>query len=89
MIAAMLASLTNESIVPNTFVIRRKDAGPPLPFGGGGDPINTGRRAEKDAVALAKAEAKRQRKAAKILKSMTPNAQAVGAASAAPTRAQS
>jgi len=30
-------------------------------------PINTGRRAEKDNAALAKAEAKRQRKAAKRL----------------------
>ena len=31
------------------------------------DPDNRGRRAEKDAIALAKAEAKRQRKAAKRL----------------------
>lgn len=33
----------------------------------GNKPINTGRRAEKDNAALAKAEAKRQRKAAKRL----------------------
>ena len=35
------------------------------------EPDNRGRRAEKDAAALAKAEAKRQRKAAKRLRNMT------------------
>lgn len=34
------------------------------------EPDNRGRRAEKDAAALAKAEAKRQRKAAKRLRNM-------------------
>lgn len=43
---------------------------PPAAFNTGAgwprrDPINTGRRAEKDAAALAKAQAKRDRKAAK------------------------
>jgi hypothetical protein len=32
------------------------------------EPINTGRRAEKDAIALSKAQAKRERKAAKRAK---------------------
>lgn len=34
-------------------------------WGDANEPINTGRRAEKDAAALAKAEAKRERKAKK------------------------
>jgi hypothetical protein len=37
------------------------------------EPENSGRRAEKDAAALAKAEAKRARKAAKRLKSTPSN----------------
>ena len=37
------------------------------------EPINTGRRAEKDAAALAKAEAKRKRKMAKRATAMPPN----------------
>lgn len=40
------------------------------------EPDDRGRRAEKDAIALAKAEAKRQRKAAKRAKNKTPNAEA-------------
>ncbi len=38
------------------------------------DTVNTGRRAEKDAAALAKAEAKRARKAAKRKKDASYNA---------------
>ena len=37
------------------------------------EPINTGRREEKDAAAIAKAEAKRQRKAQKRLKNAPAN----------------
>ena len=37
------------------------------------EPINTGRRAEKDDAALVKAEAKRQRKAAKRMKMQPSN----------------
>jgi hypothetical protein len=40
----------------------------PIDWNGPSKPINKGRRAEKDAAALAKAEAKRARKAAKRLK---------------------
>lgn len=42
------------------------------------DTINRGRRAEKDAAALAKAEAKRQRKAAKRAAKQTPNGRREG-----------
>lgn len=48
--------------------------GPNDPFERRDVPTNTGRRAEKNAAALAKAEAKRQRKAAKRAKDLTPNA---------------
>lgn len=37
------------------------------------EPTNTGRRAEKDAAALAKAESKRQRKMAKRANAAAPN----------------
>ena len=50
--------------------------GPSDPFQRKPEPKNTGRRAEKDAIALAKAEAKRQRKAAKRAK--TQNAEITG-----------
>ena len=46
------------------------------------EPINTGRRAEKDAAALAKAEAKRKRKMAKRATAMPPNAKVSGAGTA-------
>lgn len=47
--------------------------GPNDPFERKPEPKNTGRRAEKDARALAKAESKRQRKAAKRAKAETPS----------------
>ena len=37
------------------------------------EPVNKGRRAEKDAIALAKAEAKRKRRADKRARTVTPN----------------
>jgi threonine dehydrogenase-like Zn-dependent dehydrogenase len=61
-IAAMLA-MASASNLP---VIRPE-------WGDRQEPINTGRRAEKDAAALAKAEAKRQRKMAKRAMAMPPN----------------
>ncbi len=61
--AAILASGAVRSVVPVFPVTRRRDDDPlRVP---GIEPDNRGRRAEKDAIALAKAEAKRQRKAAK------------------------
>lgn len=42
------------------------------------EPENRGRRAEKDAAALRKAEGKRARKAAKRLKNMPSNAEVSG-----------
>ncbi len=47
----------------------------------------TRRRAEKDAIALAKAEAKRERRAAKKLKNMGPNAAIEGAEGGLPPKA--
>jgi hypothetical protein len=46
------------------------------------DTVNTGRRAEKDAAALAKAESKRARKAAKRAADASYNAELKGGASA-------
>ena len=63
--AAMLAMTAGIGVVGSEFPItRRRDDFPPL-RGPRQEPDNRGRRAEKDAAALAKAEAKRQRKAAK------------------------
>lgn len=42
------------------------------------EPDNRGRRAEKDLIAIQKAEAKRQRKAAKRAMILTPNVQVQG-----------
>lgn len=64
-LAAMLAMTAGVGVVGTEFPItrRRDDDGPLWPPKQ--EPDNRGRRAEKDAIALAKAEAKRQRKAAK------------------------
>jgi hypothetical protein len=65
-LAAMLAMTAGMGVVGSDFPItrRRGDDGPRLrePTQ---PPDNRGRRAEKDAIALAKAEEKRKRKAAK------------------------
>jgi hypothetical protein len=61
----------------NAFSVTRRerdDVPPLLPGGYGGDPINTGMRAEKDRIALEKAERKRARKAAKRARDMRSNA---------------
>ena len=58
-LAAMLALAAT---VPTVQVGKRREVGS---FGDKKEPDNRGRHAEKDAAALAKAEAKRQRKAAK------------------------
>lgn len=60
------------------FEVRRRSEDEPL-WPKKPEPDNRGRRAEKDALALAKAEAKRQRKAAKRVKDMqSPNAKVTG-----------
>lgn len=67
-LAAMLAMTASAGVVGSEFPITRRRGDddrryaiwPPRQ-----EPDNRGRRAEKDAIALAKAEAKRQRKAAK------------------------
>ena len=68
---ALAAILAMASSIPSVQVGRSRE------FDWWGDrqePINTGRRAEKDAAALAKAEAKRKRKMAKRATAMPPNA---------------
>ena len=72
-LAAMLAMTAGVGVVGAEFPItRRRDDGSSL-WPPRQEPDNRGRRAEKDALALAKAEAKRQRRAAKRLKDMGPN----------------
>lgn len=77
-LAAMLAMTAGAGVAGAGFPItarsddRRYAVWPPR-----NEPYNSGRRAEKDAIARAKAEAKRQRKAAKRLK--TANAEVTGA----------
>ena len=56
------------------FYIRKRDDMESWERNGKPDTVNTGRRAEKDAAALAKAEAKRARKAAKRTKDASYNA---------------
>ena len=55
------------------FDIRKRDDMESWEQNGKPDTVNTGRRAEKDAAALAKAEAKRARKAAKRIKDASYN----------------
>lgn len=72
-LASLLAMTAGMEVVGTEFTItRRRDDGPAWPPTQ--KPDDRGRRAEKDAAALAKAEAKRQRKAAKRLALKTPNA---------------
>lgn len=72
-LVALLAATAGMEVVGPAFPItrRRGDDGPAWPPTQ--KPDDRGRRAEKDSAALAKAEAKRQRKAAKRLALMTPN----------------
>lgn len=67
-VAAVLAMAM--SSMPVVTVGKRKDVDW---LGDRSEPINTGRRAEKDAAALAKAEAKRQRKAEKRMRMKPSN----------------
>lgn len=71
----LVAALAMAATTPGmqVFEVRRRsgDDGPMWPPTQ--EPDNRGRRAEKDALALAKAEAKRQRRAAKRIKDMGPN----------------
>lgn len=60
-------------------VQRRKDDDDPL-RAGNPDTVNTGRRAEKDAAALAKAQEKRERRAAKRMKAASANVELTGLA---------
>ena len=72
LVAAMAMAATTPGLP--VFEVRRRsdDDGPMWPPMR--EPDSQGRRAEKDAQALAKADAKRQRRAAKRLKDMGPNA---------------
>jgi hypothetical protein len=72
-IASMLAMVAAQGIDISI-------GGPNDPFEKREKPTNTGRRAEKDAAALAKAEAKRQRKMAKRATVMPTNVEVTGAA---------
>lgn len=62
MLMAAMLSAAMSSNLPMVQIGARKDVDW---WGDAKEPINTGRRAEKDAAALAKAEAKRARKAKK------------------------
>ena len=73
-LAAMLAMTAGVGVDVTEFPItRRRDDGDGPLWPPQQEPDNRGRRAEKDAIALAKAEAKRQRRAANRLKNMGPN----------------
>jgi len=63
----MAALAMSSAMAPaiQAFKIRKCEDIEPFERNGKPDTVNTGRRAEKDAAALAKAEAKRARKAAK------------------------
>lgn len=69
--------------------IRKRDDMEPWERNGKPETVNTGRRAEKDAAALAKAEAKRARKAAKRIKDASYNVQLEGAEGGLPPEAPS
>ena len=64
LLMAALAVCSAGNSIP-VFGIGRRDAMEPWERNGKPDTVNTGRRAEKNAAALAKAEAKRARRAAK------------------------
>lgn len=97
--AAILALAAYSSVVATEAIYgvqRRRDDDDPLREGYGVDTVNTGRRAEKAAAALAKAQAKRDRRAAKRMKTASSNAKvsrgaeapeesAAGSTSARPT----
>ena len=70
-VAAMLAMAAG--VVGPGFPITRRRGDDATLWPSPQEPDDRGRRAEKDAKALAKAEAKRQRKAAKRIKDKTPN----------------
>ncbi len=77
LMAAMAMSAGMANAVP-AFEVRRRNDAEPWERNGKPDTVNTGRRAEKDAAALAKAEAKRARKAAKRKKDASYNAEITG-----------
>lgn len=64
LLAAALALAASTPGLPVLPINRTRDEDDPLRVPGR-EPDNLGRRAEKDAIALAKAQAKRERKAAK------------------------
>jgi len=66
LVAAALLATT--PAVPILEIRRRRDEHERFPGVPAGVPDNRGRRAEKDAIALAKAEARRRRRAEKRLK---------------------
>ena len=74
---ALAMSSAMEPAIP-ACEIRKRDDMEPWERNGKPDTVNTGRRAEKDAAALAKAEAKRARKAAKRTKDASYNAAVSG-----------
>lgn len=73
LMAALAMSSAMAPAIP-AFEIRKRDDMEPWERNGKPETVNTGRRAEKDAAALAKAEAKRARKAAKRAKDASYNA---------------
>lgn len=73
LMAALAMSSAMAPAIP-VFEIRKRDDMEPWERNGKPDTVNTGRRAEKDAAALAKAEAKRARKAAKRAADVSYNA---------------
>lgn len=73
LMAALAMSGAMAPAIP-AFEIRKRDDMEPWERNGKPETVNTGRRAEKDAAALAKAEAKRARKAAKRAKDASYNA---------------
>jgi hypothetical protein len=74
-LAALLALISGSLAAPVLEIRKRDDSEPweGLIEGSKPETVNTGRRAEKDAVALAKAEAKRQRRAANRLAAASSN----------------
>lgn len=73
LMAALAMSSAMAPEIP-AFEIRKRDDMEPWERNKKPDTVNAGRRAEKDAAALAKAEAKRVRKAAKRAKNASYNA---------------
>ena len=83
LLRAALAMSSAMAPAIGAFEIRKRDDIEPWERNGKPDTANTGRRAEKDAAALAKAEAKRARKAAKRAKDASYNVALTGSPLAA------